>query len=69
MAQKVGERGSGAVQVESLRVRRWRRDQFYELGFTLADARKLAEAPVDLGIARKLIGCGCPQPTALRILL
>jgi hypothetical protein len=57
------------VQFEALRVRRWRRDQFYELGFPLADARKLAQSPVDLGDARKVISKGCPPTLALRILL
>jgi hypothetical protein len=55
--------------VESVRVRRWRRNQLYDLGFPLADASKLADAPVDLGDARRLIRSGCPHPTALRILL
>lgn len=69
MSQKVDDRASLAVHVESVRVRRWRRNQLYDLGFPLADARKLAEAPVDLGDARRLIRSGCPHPTALRILL
>jgi hypothetical protein len=69
MSQKVDERQSGATRVESVRVRRWRRNQLYDLGFPLADASKLADAPVDLGDARKLIRSGCPHPTAVRILL
>jgi hypothetical protein len=69
MSQKVDEQLSAAVNVESVRVRRWRRNQFYDLGFPLADARKLADGPVDLGDARQLIRSGCPHPTALRILL
>jgi hypothetical protein len=69
MSQKVDERKSGAVHVESVRVRRWRRNQLYDLGFPLADASKLADAPVDLGDARRLIRSGCPHPTAVRILL
>lgn len=69
MGQKVDERLAGAVNVESVRVRRWRRNQLYDLGFPLADARKLADAPVDLGDARRLIRSGCPHPTAVRILL
>lgn len=69
MSQKVGERLTGVISVESVRVRRWRRNQLYDLGFPLADAQKLAEAPVDLGDARRLIRSGCPHPTAVRILL
>jgi hypothetical protein len=67
----MGKRPSGVLDpaVELRRVRRWRRDRFYELGFPLADARKLAEAPVDLGVARELIAAGCPPATAVRILL
>jgi hypothetical protein len=57
------------IQFEALRVRRWRRDQFFELGFPLADARKLAQSQVDLGDARSLIGKGCRPALALRILL
>ena len=55
--------------VEALRVRRWRRDQFYELGFPLADARKLAQSQVDLGETRNLMSKGCRPALALRILL
>ena len=57
------------IQFEALRVRRWRRDQFFELGFPLADARKLAQSQVDLGDARSLISKGCRPALALRILL
>ena len=69
MGQRVKTPLAEGVQVEALRVRRWRRDQFFELGFPLADARKLAQAPVDLGAARTIIAKGCPTPLALRILL
>jgi hypothetical protein len=57
------------TSVELQRVRTWRREQFHELGFTLAEAYELADAPVDLGIARRMIAAGCPRPTAIRILL
>jgi hypothetical protein len=71
MGQRVETKASrvGQATRESARVRRWRRDQFYDLGFPLADARALAEAPVDLADSRKLIAAGCPVRTALRILL
>jgi hypothetical protein len=71
MGQRVQTKAAGVspAKRESARVRRWRRDQFYELGFPLADARALAEAPVDLGDSRKLMAAGCPVRTALRILL
>ena len=69
MGQRVKTPLAEGVPVEALRVRRWRRDQFYELGFPLADARKLAQSSVDLGAARTIIAKGCPPPLALRILL
>jgi hypothetical protein len=69
MGQKVKTPLAPGVRFEALRVRRWRRDQFCELGFPLADARKLAQSPVDLGDARNIIGKGCSPALALRILL
>jgi hypothetical protein len=71
MSRKLDSRLSGADDpaLEARRVRRWRRQQFHELGFTLSEAYVLADAPVDLGDARRLIGAGCPKPTALRVLL
>jgi hypothetical protein len=60
---------AAGVPIEALRVRRWRRDQFFELGFALADARKLAQSPADLGDARRIMGKGCKPALALRILL
>ena len=53
---------------ERLRVRRWRRDQFMVLGFTLSDAAALARSAADLHEARKLIAGGCAHPTAFRII-
>jgi hypothetical protein len=55
------------VRDERLRVRRWRREQFIELGFTHSDAAALARSAADLHEARKLISCGCAHSTALRI--
>ena len=69
MGQKVKTPLAEGVQIEALRVRRWRRDQFYELGFPLADARKLAQSQVDLGETRNLMSKGCRPALALRILL
>jgi hypothetical protein len=54
---------------EEHRVRRWRLDQFVGLGFTQAVAAMLTSAPVDLHLARRLVGAGCPLETAARILL
>jgi hypothetical protein len=53
---------------ERLRVRRWRRDQFLNLGFTLSDSAALAKSAADLQEARTLIACGCSHPTAFRIM-
>ena len=50
-------------------VRTWRREQFHELGFTLPEAYELADAPVDLDLARRIIAAGCSRQTAIRILL
>jgi hypothetical protein len=71
MGQRVEQTATRAARAsfEAVRVRRWRRDQFYDLGFPLADARVLASAPVDLGDTRRLIAAGCPVRTALRILI
>jgi hypothetical protein len=52
---------------ERLRVRRWRRDQFAELGFTLSDASALAKSAADIHEARKLVSAGCTHATAFRI--
>jgi hypothetical protein len=69
MGERVKTPPAAGVPYEALRVRRWRRDQFYELGFPLADARKLAQSRVDLGDARRIMGKGCAPALALRILL
>ena len=60
------------VDVESTEERQillWRVIQFSQLGFDYSDAIVLAEARVDLGVARQLIASGCPLRTASRILL
>ena len=69
MGERVKTPPAVGLPFEALRVRRWRRDQFYELGFPLADARKLAHSQVDLGDARRIMGKGCRPALALRILL
>jgi hypothetical protein len=58
-----------AVAYEPQRVLWWRREQFHELGFTLPEAYALADAPIDLSTARRIIAAGCPRETAIRILL
>ena len=50
-----------------MRVRHWRREQFYRLGFSNSDARTLAVCGADLTAARKLIEQGCDPATAYRI--
>lgn len=54
---------------EEHQVRRWRLEQFLCLGFDLANAAVMAEAKIDLAVARRLVGAGCPLETASRILL
>ena len=54
---------------ELVLVRTWRREQFHYLGFSLTEAYELADAPVDLDIARRIIAAGCPPQTAIKILL
>ena len=49
--------------------RHWRLDQFVAMGFDSEQAAELADAPVDLEQARRLIALGCPLETASRILL
>ena len=58
------DRRASATQVL---VRRWRRSQFYDLGFSVADARTLADSPADLAEARRVIAAGCPHTLAFRI--
>jgi hypothetical protein len=46
----------------------WRLEQFRTLGFTRADAAKLASSPADLAEARSLVACGCSPELAREIL-
>jgi hypothetical protein len=55
--------------VERLQVRRWRFEQFIELGFSESASATLAEAHVDLSLVRRMMAAGCPHETASRIVL
>jgi len=55
------------IKDEKTRVRLWRREQFYRLGFSNSDARTLAVSRADLTAARELIAHGCDPATAYRI--
>jgi hypothetical protein len=69
--QKVGWRDSRERHplAGDREVRRWRRLQLLALGFSLRDARLLAESPAELGTIRALLARGCPLETARRIVL
>jgi hypothetical protein len=54
---------------ERMLVRRWRFEQFIELGFTEADSATLAQTHVDLSLVRRMMAAGCSPETASRILL
>jgi hypothetical protein len=54
---------------EEHQVRRWRLEQFLRLGFDTTNAAVMAEAKIDLALARQLVGAGCPLETASRIRL
>jgi hypothetical protein len=55
------------IRDEKVRVRQWRREQFYRLGFSNSDARTLAVSGADLTATRELIENGCDPATAYRI--
>jgi len=65
--QKVEAGTPRRIRDEQVRVRHWRREQFYLLGFSNSDARTLARSGADLTAMRKLISAGCPPATAFRI--
>jgi hypothetical protein len=49
---------------------RWRAEQLLRAGYSRDDASMLAgRRDVDLHLATRLLASGCPQETALRILL
>ena len=54
---------------ERMIVRRWRFEQFIELGFTESESATLAETHIDLSLVRRMIRNGCPVEIASRILL
>ncbi|HEY7003295.1 MAG TPA: hypothetical protein VH281_03350 [Gaiellaceae bacterium] len=54
---------------EAERVLLWREEELERAGYARDTARTLAEAPVDLHLATQLLRRGCPEPTALAILL
>ena len=58
-----------ARRSEHERVLDWRFDALEEAGFNPVAALVLAESGVDHHAAAKLLASGCPQDTALRILL
>jgi hypothetical protein len=48
----------------------WREEELERAGYDRDTARRLAEAPgVDLHLATKLLRRGCPEGTAVEILL
>jgi hypothetical protein len=61
--------GADIQAVERLQVRRWRFEQFIELGFSESTSATLAEAHVDLSLVRRMVAAGCPPETASRIVL
>jgi hypothetical protein len=65
----MGEVDERVEDQERMIVRRWRFEQFIELGFTETDSATLAEAHVDLSLARRMMAAGCPVEIASRILL
>ena len=68
--QRVEEpvRTSQRFRDERLRVRCWRREQFFELGFTISDAAALAKSPADVHDTRSLLEAGCSHALAFRLM-
>jgi hypothetical protein len=57
-------------QTEAERVERWRAEELERAGYELSAAAVLAGSPaVDLHLAIDLLVRGCPQDTAMQILL
>jgi hypothetical protein len=65
----MGEVEERADAEERMIVRRWRFEQFIELGFTENDSATLAETHVDLSLVRRMMAAGCPVEIASRILI
>ncbi len=58
------------VETESERIERWRANELERAGYETGEAAELAgRSDVDLHLAVGLLERGCPQATALRILL
>ena len=57
-------------ETEAERVERWRAEELERAGYELSAAAVLAASPsVDLHFAVELLARGCPQDTAMQILL
>lgn len=57
-------------ETETERVERWRAEELERAGYDLSAAAVLAASPgVDLHLAIDLLSRGCPQDTAVQILL
>jgi hypothetical protein len=57
-------------ETEAERVERWRAEELERAGYELSAAAVLAASPaVDLHLAVDLLTRGCPQDTAMQILL
>ena len=58
------------VETEGERIERWRAEELERAGYDELEAAELAgRLDIDLHLAVELLGRGCPQKTALRILL
>lgn len=58
------------VETELERVERWRAEELERAGYELSSAAVLAASQgVDLHLAIELLSRGCPQDTAMQILL
>ena len=58
------------IETEAERVERWRAEELERAGYDLSAAAILAASPgVDLHLAVDLLALGCPQDTAVQILL
>lgn len=58
------------LDTEAERVLLWREEELERAGYGPDTARKLAESVyVDLHLATELLRRGCPEPTALEILI
>jgi hypothetical protein len=68
--QRVEERvrTPSRIQDERLRVRCWRREQFFDLGFTVSEAAALAKSSADVHDTRNLLEAGCTHALAFRLM-